>query len=112
MQRENFKPNVDKAKHGLIEREISHFGSKEAKVTVCVRRSQFWFDPLHFLVFLVQVRRKEEVWFKSLKIKVWITCMDIICVWNSCMEPICMEIPLCLICVGKILLEMCLVGIG
>ena len=26
------------------------------------------------------------------------------------MEPICMEIPLCLSCVGKILLEMLLVG--
>ena len=28
MQRENFKPNVDKVKHGLIESERSHFGSK------------------------------------------------------------------------------------
>ena len=42
MPRENFKPNVDKTKHGLIEREISHFGSKGARVTVCGRESHFW----------------------------------------------------------------------
>ena len=51
MQRKKFKPNVDKVKHGLIEREISHFGSKRARVTVCVRRIQFWFDSLLCLGF-------------------------------------------------------------
>ena len=29
---------------------------------------------------------------------------ETICVWITSMEPICMEIPLCLSCVGKILL--------
>ena len=50
-------------------------------------------------MFLVQVGRKEEVWFKSLRIKVWNTSMEPICmdylygtlVWNTCME-----IPPCL----------------
>ena len=37
--------------------------------------------------------------------------METICVWITSMEPICMEIPSCLSCVGKILLEMLLDGI-
>ena len=37
--------------------------------------------------------------------------METICVWITSIEPICMEIPICLSCVGKILLEMLLVGI-
>ena len=54
-------------------------------------------------------RKKEEE--KKKKIQVWNFCMETICVWITSMEPICMEIPLCLSCVGKILLEMLLVGI-
>ena len=40
-------------------REISHFGSKGARVTVCVRKKPIWFDFLFCLGFYL-LKREEK----------------------------------------------------